>query len=451
MSKNALARALGRRFSAEDDTPTEDLPVEQVEEIGETPDAAVAEVTEAEGEVAADTEVLEEQQEAAEGLESIYLAIQAAAGEGGLQPGEAALINGWTRSIVGQEAAALALPSLESFGGTSGRMSATNASLEGVGQMLKDVWAAIMKQIRKVIASIRNWYLKVLDSAPRLKKRAAAIKDRSGDMTGTPEKNKLELGLLRQLQINEASPNKAAVVAGTAQLVKLAEAVLSGESNKTYENEQTRLVGYLESPDAASNAAKAAREAAKAVVELIGGEVGATHSVSGDRFGTENEAKLSAPMLGGKAVVACIAKDDGGKVKHYVSNTKLDIVVHAVKPKDLAGTGTFDTLAPSDAGKICDEVIKICDQIIAYKKLWESRENQVKAVEAAGKKAVADLERDKENDSTKVAAARDAMGALNSATMNGIRFQTSTIGYCIKTSQALLSYCEKSLAQYKTK
>ena len=77
-------------------------------------------------------------------------------------------------SIFGAELSTEML-SLESFGGTTSRIEATELSLESVGGMLKKIWESIKRNITNAMNAVADFVAKLFGSTDKLKARAEAV------------------------------------------------------------------------------------------------------------------------------------------------------------------------------------------------------------------------------------------------------------------------------------
>ena len=216
MAKPNIARRLGAFYGLEEDGEGAGAVEATETPIAEEVSAPVADVAEAAAEVDQQEEVLADMTEAAGEVENVETAADAAIAEsadGTLSRESAAWVRIALENAIGKTGLVPAImPSLEAFGGTSGRRSATKVTMEGIGEFLKKIWNAIKTQIQKVWAYVKNWYLKVLDAAPRLKKKAEAISKRTENMTGSPEAKDFELGVLKQLHLSGKAPKEGEIV-----------------------------------------------------------------------------------------------------------------------------------------------------------------------------------------------------------------------------------------------
>lgn len=510
MAKSNIARRLGAFYGIEDgDEPTNT-------EVGEQPiadevSAPVADVAEAAAEVAEEEEALADLTTDADQTEDLQGAVEVATngGEEAMSAESAAWVRLALHQITGKYGITSdVMPTLEAFGGSSGRRAATRATLEGISDFLKKIWNAIKAQIQKVWAYMKNWYLKVLDAAPRLKKKAEAVSKRSENMTGSPEAKDVS-GPLKQLHIAGKAPDGSLLAAKFKLVAEKMGAALgnktSGGYEKTFEAYEKAINDLAEmdadkvteteakSRGAAANSESIASfvmslEATPVITGISPAGLGPrpaapilegpirniartqtdTANDSGgdgnkplpnaeaeERFGTDTSATRSDELPGGKAVFTLTAVD----AKNYVAvvrHTGSKFTDHDKKPKEVDSTGDFKTYNSSNIQAICDSIVEICDHIIDYKKAWEKRDKYTAKLKTSVDKAMNNADKEKaEGEITetmvknKRAVIRDLVKGLQNCWSKGASYESAMINYGISVSRAALTVCEASIAQYK--
>ncbi len=424
----------------------------------DTVEAALVDVAEADA--AVDTEVaeLDKLEDAHESLENYYIGLRAQAKKGGLSAGEATWMQAGIESIIKPWKTLTlkncGMPSCESYkDGT--KATWLTASCEGVKQMLKDFWQMIMNQINKVVAYIRNWYNKVLDAAPRLKKRAEALSEKAKDTNGTAEQRKIDLSLMKVLSHGKKAVNGQQLTKALGEIKSLGAGVIAAKSAEDYEKEMTALLKNLDKvvdtgkADDADTVA-AIREHCKKVTSVAG----ATKPLGDDArykgISDKVDVKGTDEILGNKSIVVKSPKDSNweNEFKRLALNTGIEIAATNAK-FDINSSGSYETLSTSDASSIADLVADICDTIIAYKKGWEGREKQQKEMDTQVKRAVSSSEKDNDDSGTKSKIIKDVASAISVGWRRGVSFESSFINFAITVGRASLSYVERSLAQYK--
>ena len=494
MAKPNIARRLGAFYGLEDG---DDAAV--AVDGGETPiaeevSAPVADVAEASAEVTEQLDTLDEMNEAAEQVGAINDAVVEetqpnADGEptAPISAESAAWVRLALNNAIGKTGLVPAImPSLESFNGTNGRRSATRVTLEGIGEFLKKIWNAIKTQMQKVWAYVKNWYLKVLDAAPRLKKKAEAISKRTENMTGAPEAKDFDLGVLKALHLKGKAPKESEITGSMKIISEILDVALGSKTSagyeKTFESMEKLAQATLDAegvkgstagvdgatttvtavlfPAAVQSQVKTANEALEG---LIGdySKVAAASVTNAKRFGDDLTLASSVELPGGKAVFT--TKPSGeitGLLKtHLLARSyrvKFDNLEEKVK--DVDGTGTFKTLSASQVTDICSAVEDICDHIIEYKKAWEKRDKYTvklkttmdKIVSSAEKQsAPSDTDESAKEQREKVKSVQGVAKGMQHVWSSGTSFETSIINYGLSVSSSTLSWCEASIREFK--
>ena len=153
-------------------------------------DSDTVEITQTFDEAEEAAEDTEELQEAEEGLESIYASLEASLESGGLDPVAATFAHHAVQSYVNRLGMTSTdiMPGLESFGGSSRRLSATTVSMETIGETLKKIWAAIKAAVEKAISAVTNFFRKLFDGMSRLEKKFKELAEKVAKLKEEPKK-----------------------------------------------------------------------------------------------------------------------------------------------------------------------------------------------------------------------------------------------------------------------
>ena len=210
------------------------------------PETAMAEADEHLDDVENATADVEELNDTSESLESFLSAAQQARKTGGWTQGEAFAIQlGLDAALkrIGVSGEAM-MPSLESFGRSreSSTVSVENAITDG----LKKIWEAIKRTINKVVAFIRKWYLKILDGASRLKKRAEAIRKKAENTQGSAKENKVRSGVLSKLHDSSKGITIKEVQGSIEAFAEIVEGIGSVKNTSGYKDSLVTQVDVIE-------------------------------------------------------------------------------------------------------------------------------------------------------------------------------------------------------------
>lgn len=480
MSKD-IQRALNIQLglASDDETPELGGDVEAVAETAAVAEGAV-EVADATDEVVEADQTVDELSEAHENLEEVSEALEEAAANGGISQESARFAHLAIKAACGRfysPAIASALPSVESFTGSSSRQRNTTIALESVGTMLRSFWDAIVRQIKKLWATVKNWYLKVLDAAPRLKKKAESLAKRAGDLTGAPEEKTVSVSAMNQLHIGGKAPDPTSAKKILGDLSKSAETFLGNKTSGSYEGvfddyeellERTvdvpdekfgamkTLAGFYLYDQVKNGADGLAAKMTKLVDEVRSSGAGGTSApIDGGtkRYGDDLDAVGSQEFFGGRQFVflrpSRTTRVGEASMARKARNTGVRLSDFKQKAKDVDGTGDFKTLSSADIRSICDEIADVCDQVITYKKAWENRDKQYDKMDRAAKKAIANVEKDKDAAPIKAKAIKDVALGMSTYYQMGVRFETQLINYCLAVSRSLITWVERSISQYK--
>lgn len=477
---------LGRHVSLlDEDTP--DTPIDNGEvAVEEEVSAPIVEATEETAEVEAEDIGAEQAMDSTEVLEEVEDAVVAAEADGGLDRQSAVFAHLAMKAAMGKAdydhfVRSSKIPSVESYnGGSSSRQRYTAITKEGIGTALRGFWEAIVRQIKKMWAAVKNWYLKVLDAAPRMKARAEALSKKSGDITGSPTEKTFDMAGISQLGLDGKAPDPSKANAVMKHLSSVSGKTLDTETSGLYDKlfdrfeETIESVSDMESKDfekaGIDSASKFLDVAVSARIDNKGfkgtktmvddltvmvnafeKEVGANKSVDGGekRFGKDLTVKGGDQIFGGKQIAVMMPKERTTIVK-LARNSGFRFIDFKEKPKDVDGTGTWKTLSGSDIRSLMDELVDICDHIMTYKKSWENRDKQFNKMDTAAKKAIANTEKDKDSSNVKARVVKDVALGMSAVYQIGIRFENQLIQYLLAVGRTTITWVERSLAQYKS-
>lgn len=156
----------------------ESIEKEEIEEVSdEQLELAVLKVEEADKELEASDSDIEEMEEITAGLESIADSLTTALESGGLDPVAAQ----FAHLAVGAHTARLAIPSdtvvpsLEDFAGDTGAEASTKVAIEGIGDVIKKIWAAIKAAVKTAIAKIATAFAAIFGGTKKVLARLEAL------------------------------------------------------------------------------------------------------------------------------------------------------------------------------------------------------------------------------------------------------------------------------------
>ena len=473
MAKSKFDRLLGAQLGFEDDD-TVTTGDEEILSAAAQPESDIADMAPDVAEIEEASNTAEALTDDSAQLEEVAEALSASAAAGGISAESAVYARLAIRGIVGRHSLALAdamVPSMESFGGSSSRARAT-ASMEGaITEALKSFWNAIVAKMKKLFAYVKNWIMKVFGAAPKLKARAIAIGKKAANITGAAEEKTMDLSLVHQLQINGKAPSTSDALKNAKDLGKVVNGALGTSTSGSYDamftkfekmldtvdgltpdKSITNLQQYYQGPGKSINS-DVLDAAVDTALKSVGG-LALTSSNDATRWGDDVDVQATPNGFGDKMIVLTTSTltpaNDGYTMSRALRGTHIRMTDHLAKPKETDNSGSFKTLSSSEIRSICDEVEDFCDAIITYKKAWENRDKQFNKMDASAKKAINAAEKDKDEVTVKPRLVKDVATAMSSALRLGVTYETSLITYTLAVGRALLTWCERSVSQYKS-
>ena len=210
-AEEAPAQVAPAQEAAAEEAAAEEAPTGPVDdtEVNE----ALAAQAEAEGEVKETDQAHSQLQRAASNLESIALSMESALNDGGLHPQAARFMHIAVESqlnAIGMDQPVI--PSMESFGGMSARMRATQVSLEGVKETLLKVWEQIVAMLKKMRDAVIAFFKRVFTSVGALRAYLEKLEQKleeKSDKTSTVELS-VPNGIAQRLQVGGKLPRNLA-------------------------------------------------------------------------------------------------------------------------------------------------------------------------------------------------------------------------------------------------
>ena len=481
MAKSKFDRLLGAQLGFEDDDTATTGDADEILSAAAQPESDIADMAPDVAEMEEASSTADALTDSSAELEEVAEALSASAAAGGISTEAAVYARLAIRGIVGRHSMALAdamVPSMESFGGSSSRARAT-ASMEGaITEALKSFWNAIVAKMKKLFAYVKNWVMKVFGAAPKLKARAEAIAKKASNITGAAEEKTMDLSLVHQLQIGGKAPDPSKALTEAKALGKVAAGALGSKTSGQYEKIFTTFDTMLTAIEGATVAdsvksvaeyyvnngnttTKLVNDELKAVGDAASEGLTLTDDVDTARWGTDVTVKSNkaTPMFGDKMIAktASTAKLQEKSVTNtaytlarITRDNHLRFTDTLAKPKETDNSGSFKTLSSSDIRTLCAEVEDMCDSVITYKKSWENREKYFAKMDTAAKKAIANAEKDKDAVGIKPRLVKDMAMGMSTAMRLGVNYETSLVTYTLSVGRSLLTWCERSLAQYKS-
>lgn len=411
-----------------------EVAAEPVDEGAENLETELLDVADSQEEVESNDEQIEEAGDTIEALESLRLKLVTSLESGGLDRTGADILSGELKGHYKRVGLDMpqAAPALESFGGSTSRIQATQLAIESIGEQAKKIWDAIVVAVQRSIDFIVNLFQKIFLSAEKVEARAKALAERADktNASGSAPKSFKQLRLVKSLYMGKAVP---ANDEGAKALAKAADELFGG-----YAGMLTKLEGAIKYVEGGLkgeqvNWRDAVSEIGTAVtaegLKPVGGAKGAGFDVS-----ENSEVLRSEELPGGRAVIVVVPGDE--------KNIKgIKAGVFEFDPKGSAPEkDDVPVLDLSAAKAIAEQVGKIAGGVKARKadldKAKALKNRLIKVAKGAGKA---------KEGGEGMAQARELF--QGTAKLIDQPFAAFNI-YALNTSKALLDHVELSLKAY---
>lgn len=439
----SISALLGARLGLEDLTE-EEIEVEEGAPLdgSETVEGEMLETGEAEAEVEEVGEQVDVLAEDGEALEAIAVLLDKAVKKGGM--GELGLeaINLNLRGIarranVGNEISA----SLESFTAKSTPLARTEATLEGVKEMIKGWWASFKAAMSKIFTKIKEFFTSLFNSVPRIAKRASDIAVAAGRVSvKTPVNEKISVsgrdklcGDNRFLKGNEIASaiglvskelNRGTLFEDVASMDTVFREMAEEAVKATPPTAEDHLKGLVEIVKEIQGAGKTAYKGGKYRDTFIGDYA---------LFFKDLPAEMKTPSDAISAVSV-----------EYIK------IVHG---SPIESTGEEDTLSLADIKGISTAVIEACRNLTTAKaysaKVTAALEKLPKEAEKYFAKISADSKDDESIKKLRADHIKDDVKLAYRISQQGARVAGTVYSHVLRTNVAALNYAAKSLDQYK--
>lgn len=419
------------------------------QEDGELPDHAdsletdVADVNEASNEGESDQRDLDETEATGAALESFVVALEGFQQNGGLESQGAHILALATEHFlgnVGSSGAKVAIPAMESFGGTGGRVQAGRIALENLKDEIKKIWDAIVAQIKKAVQWLKDYWNKVFGAAEKLKRRAVELEERARQTTGSfGSKTEIDDGSLANKVMVQGS---ATNIQGLTEIKTVLSAIVSR--------------GAALSGDLGTKAVEAVKEVTKKNLPAIlkacepipGSHKVANPQEVGVAAAPEGLAVYATGQLPGNYVVISWVPE-GSKADVTSQIKALQGVAYKtvqINKGQSATSKKLPTLKQGDMGAIAKTVGDIADELLSYRKNGDALSGKANELASAAE-GVANKAGEEENEEKR----SDLQAVKAVATMANRAFVepgASFSKYTITTCEAYLHWIEKSIKNY---
>ena len=485
MSKLKL---MGRFSALESDVPessvdaAEDIPQDVLEtavdtEVDgtETVEGHALEAEEAEADVVEADGAAEDLQETSEALESYLEIVQdARLSRRGLTKGEAHIlyvgINNAVKKVgldVGDIAGNVSVESFDGGRDSLGRC----ASLENaITDAIKKFWEAIKNQISKMVKYVRDWWLKHLDGAARMKKKAEKLKEKADKTNGSAKEKKIPISSHRLLSDDKKAGTAQSISNGLEATTKLITELTNSRASDSFSSNldeiETAVSNIFDSETETNvNGIATAKNTSK-----LGFAANTVITVDGDQtdqkiMGVTGDDGLtvsaSAKMPGYKKFYSITVADltganlnDVEKVaenyKKAGDKSRISVRYATEKVPEIDASADYLTLSPSQAASLCDEVINMCDAVMKYRQNFDKYEKATKNFLSKMDNIYKKSTKSAEGEAVKNMSIGKKLGqGAASYVRNQTSSITAVVGYGMGLGRGTLSYVQSSLSQYK--
>ena len=349
---------------------------------------------------------------------------------------------------------------VESFDGGRDSVSRCLSLENAIMEAIKSFWQKIKDTISKMVKAVREWYLKHLDSASRMKKRAEALRDKANQTSGTAKEKKINLTVHRQLSNKKAAGDANFISSGLKTCAQALDSLTTkriSSAGDTLDAIETAVNTIIDSPNATTASAIDASDytldttiagtsAQTSYAKLLGLEGVSNASV----YGTGDLPGHKAIMGASFTISATDALEKADEIKQAEDRSKIHVKFTTDKIPEIESSKEYPTLAPSVCGSLCSDVIKLLDVIVNYRANFDKYESSTKKflakMDTIYKKNIKE-DTDVARDNAKIGRLLGGAGASSIRSLNASI--TALSGYSMGLCRATLVYAQQSLAQHK--
>lgn len=434
---------LAASLENEEDVIVEDVQVEDADNV----EAAINEADQAEGEVVATQDAIDEGSDDVETLDAIADTLEETEQEGGADPVTAQVAEVAVEAIYKRLGLTRKpMQSMEAFGDKASRVQATRVSVEGIRETAKELWKGVVALFKRVAEWIANFLKSVFTAAGRTKERAKKIAAAAAELKGKGSDEPVTgsfIGVLR----NDSFSDKAGYIAVAEGLKTYSTAVSKAAAD---------LASFFDKVDAVTlveNKEKFDSFSTAELTKKLGTNVPSNSwfdKVAAKTYkarGQELRYVGANVATGNLGIAIAVPAEDATGQAGMIAFSKISVVSAPVTNLD-----NKDVAAPAlDAKEIKKVADAVFDGITALEKSKKEMDEIVKAVNKMAKDAesIGKMQNDADNESAQrgkgVAAlcrgySRISGGMITTALSNGVKF-----------GRASLDYAEKSMRNYSAK
>lgn len=327
---------------------------------------------------------------------------------------------------------------------------------ESVNGVIRDFWQALKNSFNAIWARLKSWYITVTSASESLIKQANKIKSKAERITVAPTERKFEFKKYKAIHVG-GKLSSPLLRTGLKDLKVIVEQALNVRSTNEVENFISGAENALEDFVKSSTAANADSSWVKRFSDLYTPSVG----VKTDHviepyvkeqiiFDEQNAEYKQTPTLPGNKVIVYSSLKEASTLPMYEA---LALISARAANKDKREYNEqaiqAETLHPAQISDICDTIIDLNEQISFYEKAWQRRDKFMNKVLKELDKSIEridqeDLQEGKDKEYKKTTR------AILAAIKRSNTYNASLLNMVLAVSAGSLSYCDASLAFYKT-
>lgn len=327
---------------------------------------------------------------------------------------------------------------------------------ESVNGVIRDFWQALKNSFNAIWARLKSWYITVTSASESLIKQANKIKSKAERITVAPTERKFEFKKYKAIHVG-GKLSSPLLRTGLKDLKVIVEQALNVRSTNEVENFISGAENALEDFVKSSTAANVDSSWVKRFSDLYTPSVG----VKTDHviepyvkeqiiFDEQNAEYKQTPTLPGNKVIVYSSLKEASTLPMYEALALISARAANKDKRDYNEQAIqAETLHPAQISDICDTIIDLNEQISFYEKAWQRRDKFMNKVLKELDKSIEridqeDLQEGKDKEYKKTTR------AILAAIKRSNTYNASLLNMVLAVSAGSLSYCDASLAFYKT-
>lgn len=419
----------------------EPAPGANLTDMSETVEVSLQEAGQAEVEIGQVVDEANQAVEVAEALESLRDVLQASVPEGGIDRNSAGALKIAVEALYDSVGVRAEFPEAEKFASISGRMRSTQVAMEGVSDVLKKIWEAIVRVVKASVQWLTERFQMLFVSAEKIEQRAMDIAARAAKVKNAP----------KSTVFKNASFVKALHIDGKVNPMQAVD-VLQEQTTKTMANRfKNGNNVYDTMADLLDGKGSSFEPTLKALFDFMD-DLKPLNNASGEGLSMPADIDMvrRGPQLpGGKAMVAFVAIIDGVE-KDIEEATKRIMrirveLMDAYNKVEVSADQELSTLVPGDVADVAKTVAGVARSIAQYKSQVEAMNSVKKRIiqRAEAQAKTVDAAKNPEGAKAAQSLAKLAPWALRVVEQPCAGFTLYTLNTC----KTVLDYCTVSLKE----